>query len=84
MLGVRLGIPTAYLIYPDFEPFQHGGSRGFANRDISGVLTSRDHRPGAARHVVSRIKSVPITAKIALIPIGDIHRKVRGEHADVV
>ena len=59
----------------------HSESR--ADRDICRVATTGDQHPADARDVVPSVKGVPLAADICFEPGCEIHRRVRGWHADI-
>jgi len=58
-------------------------SKTRADRDIRRVATAGDQHPADARDVVPSVKGVPLAADIGFEPGCEIHRRVRGRHADI-
>src|ERR1022692_3813836 len=73
----------AHLVGPHREARQRVRAEGIADGDVRRIAAPGDEHPADARHVVARVKRVPMAGEKALNPGGKTHGAVGRRHADI-
>ncbi len=62
----------AHFIGPHREALQSAGAEGSQERHVGGVVTVGHQDPADARHVVTRVESIPTTVQVRFKPSAEI------------
>jgi hypothetical protein len=79
----HLSFPGQDLLGDHREAMQGVGPEGCGDRNIRRVAAAGDQDPADARHVVARVKDVPLATDIGFEPGGKIHRRIGDRHTDI-